>query len=64
MRPTAKNISALAIGFLSLAAFCRVPKPASAQGRSRSRGPELQHRRFRKATGDKRSCCRIEPVLL
>jgi retinol-binding protein 3 len=31
MRPTAKNISALAIGFFCLAVFCRTPKPASAQ---------------------------------
>ena len=31
MRPTAKNISALAIGFFSLAVFCRTPEPASAQ---------------------------------
>jgi hypothetical protein len=32
MRPTARNISALAIGFCSFAVFCRAPEPANALG--------------------------------
>jgi hypothetical protein len=31
MRPGDRKISALAIGFFSLAAFCRTPEPANAQ---------------------------------